>query len=310
MAGTWKPVVAGVDASREAAHAAAVAWTIAEAAGVECHLVHAVRDQAADVAPLQLPMDLAPMGTVLRDAAWKEIHPLLHGAVPDSVLLGLDVRFGAVAAVLADAALDAELLVIGGKHHSTLDRWFGGRTAHHLLRTLSVPVLAAAPGSPRPGRIIAAVDLGPMARRTLAVAQRYAELFDAQLLVVHAVEPLPATLKASLLVEAVMGNDLVFERSAEAFEQGVWPWVQYGRADRVLRRGTATEVIRDQARAWQADLVVLGSHGRGVFDRLLLGSTTHRMVDDLPASVIVVPALVPAAATERAVLSVPALAAP
>jgi nucleotide-binding universal stress UspA family protein len=302
--------VTGVDASREAARAAALGWTIAEAAGVECRLVHAVQDQAQDVAPLQLPMDLAPMATVLRDAARREIPPMLRGVVPDSVILGLEVRFGAAPTVLADAARDAELLVIGGKHHSALNRWFGGRTAHHLLRTLDTPVLVAAPGSPRPRRILAAVDLGPTDRATLAVAQRYADLFDGELLVLHAVEPLPATLKASLLVEAVMGDDVVFERSAEAFEEGVWPWVVYGRADRVLRRGPAAEVIRDQARAWRADLVVVGSHGKGVLDRLLVGSTTHRLVDDLPASMIVVPAQIAVPATEGAPLAAPALAVP
>ena len=40
---TWKPVVAGVDASREGALAAAMAWAVAEAAQVGCRLVHVTR---------------------------------------------------------------------------------------------------------------------------------------------------------------------------------------------------------------------------------------------------------------------------
>jgi len=36
--------------------------------------------------------------------------------------------------------------------------------------------------------------------------------------------------------------------------------------------------------------VVVGSHGKGWVDRLLLGSTTERLLDQLPASLLVVPA--------------------
>ena len=89
----------------------------------------------------------------------------------------------------------------------------------------------------------------------------------------HAVEPLPATLKSALLIDAVMGGDIVFEPSARAFEQGVWPWVEYACAD-----------------------------------RLLVGSTTHRMVDDRPTSVLVVPA--PKGRGQRAAPLVAAAARP
>jgi len=39
--------------------------------------------------------------------------------------------------------------------------------------------------------------------------------------------------------------------------------------------GDAREILLDQARAWGVDLIVLGSHGRHGFDRLVLGSVSE-----------------------------------
>ena len=48
--------------------------------------------------------------------------------------------------------------------------------------------------------------------------------------------------------------------------------------------------VRAQAAKWGADVVVLGSHGKNWVDRLLLGSTTERLIADLPSSLLVAPA--------------------
>jgi nucleotide-binding universal stress UspA family protein len=39
--------------------------------------------------------------------------------------------------------------------------------------------------------------------------------------------------------------------------------------------GDARAIILDEARAWGADLIVLGSHGRHGFDRVLLGTVSE-----------------------------------
>ncbi len=46
---SWKPIVVGVEASPEAAGAAAFAVRLSRRAGTSCHLVHAVRDAWASV---------------------------------------------------------------------------------------------------------------------------------------------------------------------------------------------------------------------------------------------------------------------
>lgn len=52
--------------------------------------------------------------------------------------------------------------------------------------------------------------------------------------------------------------------------------------------GHAEEIIIETAKAWGADLIVLGSHGYGGFQRLLLGSVSHAVASHAPCSVEVV----------------------
>jgi len=47
-------------------------------------------------------------------------------------------------------------------------------------------------------------------------------------------------------------------------------------------------IIVDQARAWGADLLVLGTHGRRGVERMLLGSDAEQVVRTSPVPVLLV----------------------
>lgn len=49
-----------------------------------------------------------------------------------------------------------------------------------------------------------------------------------------------------------------------------------------------SEVIADAAQSWQADLIVLGTHGRRGLQRLILGSVAEQLVRLAPVSVLLV----------------------
>lgn len=52
--------------------------------------------------------------------------------------------------------------------------------------------------------------------------------------------------------------------------------------------GAPAHAIVDEARAWGADLIVLGSHGYGFMTRMILGSVAGAVVANAPCSVQVV----------------------
>ena len=61
------------------------------------------------------------------------------------------------------------------------------------------------------------------------------------------------------------------------------------------RQGDPAKTIVDEATQWDADLIVVGSHGRSTLERLLVGSVARSVVDHAPCSVEVVRRRQPAA---------------
>lgn len=56
---------------------------------------------------------------------------------------------------------------------------------------------------------------------------------------------------------------------------------------KVLRGSPKIEIVED-AENWGADLIVVGSHGYGFFERILIGSVSNAILHHAPCSVLVV----------------------
>lgn len=284
----WKPVIVGVDESPESAGAAVIAWKIAVAAGTECYVVHGTREVSAiPVSPPPLPFDPNRLGRRLTEAARQRLEEALRGHVPAEALKHIEVRLGNGAWALLHAVEEhgASLVVLGGKHHAPPARWLGGSTAHHAVRIIDVPLLIT--WSPRQAirRILVAVDLSYAAAPTLEVAMRFARLLSVQVRVLHVLEQLPFVDELPLTFD----QERHFEQSAKHFESLVESVVGDAAIDHKVRRGVPLQAIREESTEFDADLVVVGSHGKGWADRLLIGSTTERLINQLPTSLLVVP---------------------
>ena len=291
---TWKPIVAGVDASPQAATAAGFAWRIAQAANAKCHFVHGSRPLFRSAAA-EFATDVNLLIEQQMEAARMGVSATIERAAPPEALRTLEVRAGRGASVVTEMAreLGASLIVLGGKHHSTLGRWMGGSTAHHVVRVTDIPLLVTGEKVEGVRRILVSADLSYAVRPTFEAAVRMARLFGAELRVLHAVEPLPMFAEMPAL-----GNEEAFYQDSRGqLECCLEPLLEDVVAESVVRRGYAAEAIGAEVASWEADLVVVGSHGKGWVDRLLLGSTTERLLDQLPASLLVVP--VPAPPGER-----------
>lgn len=284
---SWKPIVVGVDASPEAAAAAAFACRMAEAAGTTCHLVHASREVWSTLAAMELPDRAREFSRAQIEEAHEEVQHALWNLVPAKQLQHITIRLGRAPMVLRQtvAELGAGLVVLGGKHHSVLGRWLGGSTSLNVVRTTEVPVLVTAGTPPETKRVLVAVDLSRAAVPTLRAAEEHAALFGAELRALSVLEPLPVIPETT----APYDSSEYYAMLQELLRRDVWSQIRAHGVQTLVRHGMAVETILREAAEWPADLLVVGSHGKGWVDRLLLGSVTERLLNHLPTSLLVVP---------------------
>jgi nucleotide-binding universal stress UspA family protein len=280
----WDPIVVGVDASPAAARAAQLGLRIAAAAGVSCRLVHATRDRWSAASDMG-PATHAAFRAAALQAVRERLEQALRNEVPQDARRNLVVREGWPPAVLDDEVREtgAGLLILGAKHHSALGRWLGGSTVHNVAHMLRVPLLVAGAPAPAIRRVLVAVDASAAARPTLEAARRFTDLWDAELRAIHVIEPLPFVPELPPETGA-RDYERLFE---EECTRKIWPLMPPD-AEKVIRHAAADAGIAAEAKAWQADLVVVGSHGKGWVDRMLLGSITERLLNQLPSALLLV----------------------
>ena len=283
---TWKPVIAGVDDSPEGAHAANLALAVARAAGVECHLVYGAPNAWAAASAPELPLDVEALNEAVVSAARSRLLEELAPVVNSESMSNLDIRLGSAAMALKEAVAecDAGLVVLGGKHHPGIMRWFGGSTVHNVIRTTEVPVMVSTGDTGEIRRILVAVDVSYAAAPTIQEARKFADLFGAELEVLHVIEPLPI-----LTTMPVALGEAEYRTLAEAeYNHVVHTILGDYPASHAISHGDPTEQIADRVTDWSADLLVIGSRGKGWVSRLLVGSTTERMLKSLPTNLLVV----------------------
>ena len=140
-------------------------------------------------------------------------------------------------------------------------------------------------------RILCPTDLSDVAPRAFDHALALARFHQAEIELAYVSEPLlpgpvaPATYPPwAVLDPAVRGRlrSALEALATPAREVGV-P-VGFG-----VYEGRVVAEILDRARAWPADMLVMGTHGRGGFERWVLGSVTEKVLRKAPCPVMTVP---------------------
>jgi len=285
---SWGPIIVGVDTSSAAAGAAAVGERLAALAGVPCQLIHAVRDAGAPLVAVSGRSDpqVLEMQKLQLAVARQRVNDAVGAAASDLARQRLDVEFGPAAVILQQALREqrAGLVVLGGKHHSTLERWLGGSTSLHVVRVAEVPVLITSGRPTAFRRVLVAADLSEASGPTIGLAERFAKLVGAELRVLTVFEPLP-----DLSGVPPVDPNQYFALAQETLERDVWPLVKSPRVEKFVRHGHVVETLTREAFDWKADVLVVGSHGKGWAQRVLLGSVTERLINNLPTTLLVAP---------------------
>ncbi|WP_099287937.1 universal stress protein [Mycobacterium persicum] len=287
-------IVVGVDGS--AASNAAVSWAAQDATlrHLPLTLVHMV-NAAVPMWP-EMPMSMGM-------AAWQEEdgHQVLEQAIKIAeqavqahreITIHTELRWSPPVPTLVELSAEADLAVVGSYGRGAVARAVLGAVGSALLRRATCPVAvireadpAAAPAHRaqlQQAPVVLGIDGSPVSELATAIAFDEASRRGVELKAVHAwsdleVVDLPGLDWATVKSEA---EQTVAERLAGWQER--YPDVTVHRL--VVCDRPARELI-DQAQT--AQLVVLGSHGRGGFTGMLLGSVSNAVVHSVRTPVIV-----------------------
>jgi nucleotide-binding universal stress UspA family protein len=135
-------------------------------------------------------------------------------------------------------------------------------------------------------RVLLATDLSPVSAKAAEDAIRLAVEHRAQLIVLSVVDANRLRLPGGHFLRRVDQERARIEE--QAHELVVRARRAGARATFLVWEGDPAEAVLEAAAAESADVIVLGSHGRGRLGRLILGSTSKRVTEGARCPVLVV----------------------
>jgi len=186
---------------------------------------------------------------------------------------------------------EADLVLVARQNQVGGGAALGGVTSK-LMRKCPCPVWVVKPeGRLQPRVIVSATDLTAVGNLAVELGSGLAELFGAELHVVHA-WPLPLTVPVlpELDVPAPSRIDVEqHESAARARFQAALEGLALPRTPlQHLVSGAPSVAIRDVVERSDADLLVMGSVSRGGIAGLLLGNTAERLLDRVQCSLLTI----------------------
>lgn len=282
---SFQHIVVGTDFSAPSERAVRVAASLAERSGARLTLLH-VYDPSPISPVVTYPTSAlsgADLGKQLEADARKNL---------DEAVKTVDMDGEATAALVADrhaAAATcsfagehgADLLVVGSHGRTGLQRFLIGSVAEKVLRHAPCPTLVVraqpAPAS-FPARVHVCTDFSATAAAGIELAKDLVAAFGSKVRLVHAEDP------SSL--DSTVEREVTAERRGELETLHRLHFAGEPAADVVLGQDVADAIVT-HARQTEPDALVLASHGKGMIEKLLVGSVTERVARHAPCSVFV-----------------------
>ncbi|MER7451086.1 universal stress protein [Nocardia beijingensis] len=284
------PIVVGVDGS--AGSSAAVAWGAQAAAQhrAPLRLVH-VLDPVADYGPgVTEPLTstdytrLEGHGRWVLDTATEEARIAVR-ALHD-IEIATEMVYEPVGPALLDRTREARMMVVGTRERGTVRRALLGSVSAALARRARCPLVVVREGAPlteeaRKQLILVGVDGTEISEPAIEAALHEASARDAPLLALHVWTGVEVpSVSAELAVDTE--KQIVLAESLAGWQER-FPDVE-------IRR----EIVTDRPerclleRSGQAQLLVVGSRGRGGFAGMLLGSTSQALLLSVACPIMIV----------------------
>lgn len=292
-----KTVIVATDFSESAEGAVDWAAELARPHGARLLLLHAsMPPMPAVAAPEFVPLPPAAYEAD-RERVALELNARVEALREKGLAVEGEARTGQALDVVLDAAEkeSADLIVVGTRGLTGAKRIFLGSTAAQVVRRAPCPVLTVHPEQAKDHRPI----------QTILVPTDYSA--DAEKAVREAVRllgPVSTSAKVKLLHVYRLQPEVVYpwtpphiafrasEVVAEAtkrMEEIAEPLKRMGfDVELLVHEGYPPDVIDETATKVRADLIAMGTHGRSLLPRLVLGSVAERVLPRAPCPVLTV----------------------
>ncbi len=275
-----KKILVCTDGSPESRGAVTAALELARSAGSKVYLLEVISFMPGY--ELQTPDLLPPPPINLEVQAVQEaaVRERLKAWQDEAASQGVDleprvrIASSAYEGILEEVEAVAPDWIVMGRHGLTgLARLLMGSVTARVIGYSPVNVLVVPQEATLSfRRLLAACDDSPYSAAAWKEALNIAKRMGSVLIGVS-VAAGEAEIQAAMQVTARM--------AAEAAGQGI-------PLETIVPRGKPYEAIVKTAQAKEADLVVLGSHGRTGLKKLLMGSVAERVIGQAPCAVLVV----------------------
>lgn len=292
---TLRSVLVATDLTERTDPVLRAASALAAVAGAEIHAIHAFELQ-----PLPYgEADAAPSFQRRIARAEEELEAQVQRALPPTAALAsrkIEIYLAHKAILDRAEQVHADVVVLGPHRSDRIADRFLGSTADRVVRTSAVPILIVRDGFDLPLRtVLAPTDFSEPGRRAVEHAADWAAaLGPAELRVLHVI-PWPTEL---LVPGAAFDGDHVadaLEREVGRARERAGPGSGLTALPETRRSERPAEEIVRAARDDGAGLLVIGTHGHGAIERVLIGSVASSVARSAPCPVLLVP---PAAAQD------------
>lgn len=275
-----RTVLIGTDLDRDSDALVSTGVQVARAAGARVHLAFSFAPPVAYLSELG-----AGVSDPILAQEEQRCREALAGQARQAGIAGgeLHVRRGAPHRMLPELAAEigADLLIVGATGGGLLHRRLGS-TTDRVLRRAHCPVLVVRDGlTIPPKKVLAPVDLSPLS----------SESFGRGLGVLSGLGAKPEI--EVLFVLSVLERQTSFELTPEQIDslaaEKLERFVGAHPVERKVRTGNTREEIFAEIAGYRPDLILLGTHGLGGFDRFAIGSVAADVTREAPCSVLVVP---------------------
>ncbi|MGE0256290.1 MAG: universal stress protein [Alphaproteobacteria bacterium] len=275
-------LLVATDLSARSEQALDRAVAIATDAGAELKILHVIDDSVP--ASARKVVAMAAETDILADIA--------RVAMRQNASPAIQIAEGNVYKMILSAAEETgcDLIVLGRHRIESCDAAFGGTTMGRVVRMGRRPVLVVAD---RPAgayrRVVVGMDFSEHARQALGMALAIAP--GAAFHLVHAFGvPFGGLLPGEATVREIC-TERQRELGALIDDETAAPSVPRRKGREIAgiaRQGDVEGVLRQEINRIRPDLLVLGTHGRGVVAEAILGSVAQDFLNQPPCDLLIV----------------------